>query len=157
MQASVSQWLENNWQLTKSACWLGEAADSKLNLSLMKKDTFLAGGGIWLVPSHWKERAVPSCSVSHIAPTVLPAELFIRGFLLTQVSQVLGLLIYLVLMWAGAFWRWGGSLPQNLTSFPTTKIPSGMCRICCVDPHRPFWKWEVGVKLHLQRKIRERT
>jgi len=72
---------------------------------LMKKDAFLAGGGIWLVPSHCQERAVPSCTVLHTAPTVVPAELCMRGFLLTQVSQVLGLLIYSVLMWAGAFWR----------------------------------------------------
>lgn len=124
---------------------------------LMKKDAFLAGGGIWLVPSHCQEHAVPSCTVLHTAPTVVPAELCMRGFLLIQVSQVLGLLIYSVLMWAGAFWRWGGSLPQDLTSFPATRIPSGMCRVCCFVLRRPFWGREVGGKLHLLRRMRERT
>jgi len=34
VEADVSQWLGNSWQLTKRVCPRGEAASSKLNLSL---------------------------------------------------------------------------------------------------------------------------
>lgn len=34
VKADVLQWLGNSWQLAKSVCWLGEAARSKLKLSL---------------------------------------------------------------------------------------------------------------------------
>lgn len=50
--------------------------------------------------------------------------------------------------------------PQALASFPASRVPCGMCRMCCLVCQSPFSGqedfWEVNrKKLHLMRKMRE--